>query len=154
VDGWAGTMDLKLPLGRLFEFTSQIYRGRAVGGIGGGLGQSVLWNGSLSDPNTQVHGLQSLGGWAQLKYKATPKLQFNGAFGQDNPFSSDLRNFGGNGGYYGVLFSRNQSALVNFIYQPRSDFMFSLEYRRLKTFILDSNPNSANLVNFSLGYIF
>jgi len=26
----AGTMDLKLPLGRLFEFTSQIYRGRAV----------------------------------------------------------------------------------------------------------------------------
>ncbi len=154
VDGWAGTMDLKLPLGRMFEFTSQIYGGRAVGGIGGGLGQSVLWNGSLSDPNTQVHGLHSLGGWAQLKYRATPKLQLNGAFGQDDPFSSDLRNFGGNGSYYGVLFSRNQSALVNFIYQPRSDFMFSLEYRRLKTFILDSNPNSANLVNFSLGYIF
>jgi hypothetical protein len=154
VDGWAGTMDLKLPLGRVFEFTSQFYRGRAVGGIGGGLGESVLWNGALSAANTQVHGLHSVGGWAQLKYKATPKLQFNGAFGQDNPFSSDLRNFGGNGGYYGVLFSRNQSAFVNFIYQPRSDFLFSLEYRRLHTFILDSNPNSANLVNFSLGYIF
>lgn len=154
VDGWAGTMDLKLPLGSMFEFTSQFYRGRAAGGIGGGLGQSVLWNGTLSDPNTQLHGLDSTGGWAQLKYKATPKLQFNGAFGQDNPFASDLRNFGGNGSYYGVLFSRNQSALVNFIYQPRSDFMFSLEYRRLNTFILDSNPNSANVVNFSVGYIF
>jgi hypothetical protein len=154
VDGWAGTMDLKLPLGSMFEFTSQFYRGCAVGGIGGGLGQSVLWNGALSDPNTEVHGLHSVGGWAQLKYKATPKLQFNVAFGQDNPFAFDLRNFGGNGGYYGVLFSRNQSALVNFIYQPRSDFVFSLEYRRLNTFILDSNPNSANLVNFSLGYIF
>ena len=154
VDGWASTMDLKLPLGRMFEFSGQFYRGRAVGGIGGGLGQSVLWNGSLSAPNTQVQGLQSLGGWAQLKYKATPKLQFNGAFGQDDPFASDLRNFGGNGSYYGVLLSRNQSALVNFIYQPRSDFMFSLEYRSLKTFILDSNPNTANVVNFSLGYIF
>lgn len=154
VDGWAGTMDLKIPLGRMFEFSSQFYRGRATGGIGGGLGQSVLWNGLLSDPNTQVHGLHSVGGWAQLKYRATPKLQFNGAFGQDNPFSSDLRNFGGNGSYYGVLFSRNQSALVNFIYQPRSDVVFSLEYRRLNTFILNSNPNSANLVNFSLGYIF
>jgi len=154
VDGWAGTVDLKLPLGSMFEFTGQFYRGRAVGGIGGGLGQSVLWNGPLSDPNTEVHGLHSLGGWAQLKYRTTPKLQFNGAFGQDNPLSSDLRNFGGNGSYYGVLFSRNQSAFVNFIYQPRSDFMFSLEYRRLKTFILDSNPNSANLVNFSLGYMF
>jgi len=154
VDGWAAIMDLKLPLGRMFEFTGQFYRGRAVGGIGGGLGQSVLWNGTLSDPNTQVHGLHSVGGWAQLKYRATPKFQFNGALGQDNPFSSDLRNFGGNGGYYGVLFSRNQSALVNFIYQPRSDFVLSLEYRRLNTFILDSNTNSANLVNFSLGYIF
>jgi len=29
------TMDLKLPLGRLFEFTSQIYRGRAVGALAG-----------------------------------------------------------------------------------------------------------------------
>jgi len=154
VDGWAGTMDLKLPLGRKFEFTSQFYRGRAVGGIGGGLGQSVLWNGTLSDPSTQLHGLDSNGGWAQLKYKATPKLQFNGAFGQDNPFASDLRTFGGNGSYYGVLFSRNQSALVNFIYQPRSDFMFSLEYRRLNTLILDSNANSANVVNLSVGYIF
>jgi hypothetical protein len=154
VDGWAGTMDLKLPLGRMFEFTGQFYRGRAVGGIGGGLGQSVLWIGTLSDPNTQLHGLHSVGGWAQLKYKATPKLQFNGAFGQDNPFASDLRTFGGNGSYYGVLFSRNQSALVNFIYLPRSDFMFSLEYRRLNTFILDSNPNSTNVVNFSVGYIF
>jgi len=154
VDGWAGMMDLKVPLGRMFEFTSQFYRGRALGGIGGGIGESVLWNGSLSATNTQVHGLHSLGGWAQLKYKATPKLQFNGAFGQDNPFSSDLRDFGGNGSYYGVLFSRNQSLLTNFIYQPRSDFMFSLEYRRLKSSILDSNPNKANVVNLSLGYIF
>ena len=151
VDGWAGTMDLRIPLGRMFEFSSQFYRGHATGGIGGGLGQSVLWNGPLSDPNTRVHGLHSVGGWGQLKYRTTPKLQFNVAFGQDNPFSADLRNFGGNGSYYGVLFSRNQSALVNFIYQPRSDFVFSLEYRRLNTFILDSNPNSANLVNFSLG---
>jgi hypothetical protein len=154
VDGWASTMDLKIPVGRMFEFTSQIYRGRAVGGIGGGLGQSVLWNGTQSDPSTEMHGLQSVGGWAQLKYRTTPKLEFNGALGQDNPFSSDLRNFGGNGSYYGELFSRNQSALVNFIYQPRSDFVFSLEYRRLKTFILDGNPNSANLVNLSMGYIF
>lgn len=154
VDGWAGTVDVKLPLSRIFEFTSQLYRGRALGGIGGGLGQSVLWSGSLSDPKTVLHGLNSVGGWAQLKYRATAKLQFNGAFGQDNPFSSDLRNFGGNGSYYGPPFSKNRTALVNFILQPRSDFLFSLEYRRVKTFILDSNPNEANLVNLSMGYLF
>ena len=154
VDGWAGMMDLKLPLGRMFEFTGQFYRGRAVGGIGGGLGQSVAWNAPFTDPGTAVHGLNSAGGWAQLKYRATPKLQFNAAVGQDNPFASDLRNFGGNGTYIGQLLSKNQSGLVNFIYQPRSDLVLSWEYKKIKTFILDSNPNSANRGNFSVGYIF
>ena len=154
VNGWAGTIDLKLPLGEHFELTTQFYRGRAVAGIGGGLGEGALWDGALTDPSTEIYGLNSLGGWAQLKYRATQKLQFNAAFGQDNPFASDLRNFGGNGNYYGELFSRNQSTLVNFIYQPRSDFVFSLEYRRLKTSILDSNANIANILNFSVGYIF
>ena len=31
IDGWAGTLDLTLPLGKMFEFTSQFYRGRGVG---------------------------------------------------------------------------------------------------------------------------
>ncbi|MGB7846271.1 MAG: hypothetical protein WBL63_11695 [Candidatus Acidiferrum sp.] len=154
VDSWAGTVDATFPLGNLFEFTSQFYRGRGIGGLGGGIGQSVIWSGSLLDPATQVYGLDSMGGWAQLKYKATSKLQFNGAFGLDNPYAGDLRENGGNTTYYPVPLSRNQSEFVNFIYQPRSDIVFSLEYRRLKTFTLDSNANSANVVNLGVGYIF
>lgn len=154
VDGWAGTIDLKVPLGNHFEFTSAFYRGRALGGLAGGVGQSVLWNGYLLNPETQVNGLNAVGGWAQLKYKATPKLQFNAAFGQDNPYAEDLREYGGNTTYYPVPISKNQSVLVNFIYQLRSDIVFSLEYRRLKTFTLDSGADSANLFNLSLGYIF
>jgi hypothetical protein len=154
IDSWAGTVDLTVPLGNKFEFTSQFYRGRAVGGIGGGIGQTGLWQGSLADPATEVYGLNSLGGWAQLKFKATPKLQFNGVFGQDNPIASDMRQFGGSQPYYTLPLSKNQSAFGNFIYQPRSDIVFSLEYRRLKTFTLDSSANAANLVTLSVGYIF
>jgi hypothetical protein len=154
VDSWAGTIDLKVPLGNYFEFTGAFYRGRALGGLSGGVGQSVLWNGSLLNPETQLNGLNALGGWAQLKYKATPKLQFNVAFGQDNPYASDLREYAGNATYYPVPISKNQSAFVNFIYQIRSDVVFSVEYRRLKTFTLDSAADSANLFNLSLGYIF
>jgi hypothetical protein len=154
IDSWTGTMDLKVPLGKMFEFTSQAYRGRAAGGLGGGIGQSVLWNGNFLNPGTDLYGLHSVGGWAQLKYKATTKLQFNGAFGQDNPFASDLRQLGGSQTYYPSPLSKNQSALVNFLYQPRSDVVLSLEYRRLKTFTLDSNANSANIINFSMGYLF
>jgi hypothetical protein len=154
VDSWASTIDLKVPLGNRFEFTSAFYRGKALGGLGGGIGQSVIWNGSLLDPETQVHGLNSIGGWAQLKYKATPKLQFNAAFGLDNPYADDLREYGGNVTYYPVPISKNESGFVNFIYQLRSDIVFSFEYRRLKTFTLDSGADAANLFNLSLGYIF
>lgn len=154
VDSWAGTMDLALPFGKFLEFDGQFYRGRATGGLGGGIGQSVLWQGSLFDSGTQVYGLNSIGGWAQLKYKATTKLQFNGAFGQDNPFAGDLRENGGSQPYYPYPLSRNQTALVNFLYQPRSDIVLSLEYRRLKTFTLDSYANAANIVSLSVGYIF
>src|SRR5438477_6454742 len=109
VDGWAGTIDAKVPLGSKLEFTGQFYRGRAIGGFGAGIGQTVIWNGSLVDPATQVYGLNSIGGWTQLKFKATSKLQFNGTFGMDNPFAPELREDGGNTTYYPVPLSRNQS---------------------------------------------
>jgi hypothetical protein len=154
VDGWAGTLDAKIPLGSKFEITSQFYRGQAIGGFGAGIGQTAAWNGSLLNPLTLVYGVDSVGGWAQLKYNTTSKLQFNAALGIDNPFANELREYGGNRTYYLQPLSKNESALVNFIYQPRSDIVFSMEFRRLKTFTLDSNSNTANVSSFSLGYIF
>jgi len=154
VDSWLSSFDLTLPLGSRLELSGQFYRGRALGGLGGGIGQSVLWNGSLGDPSAMVHGLDAVGGWAQFKYKATPKLQFNSAFGLDNPFTYQLRAFGGNLGPYSGIYTKNQSGFVNFIYQPRSDLLFSFEYRRLWTFQLDGTSNTANHLNLSVGYIF
>ncbi|MGA7089494.1 MAG: hypothetical protein WBX12_02330 [Candidatus Acidiferrales bacterium] len=154
VDGWAGTLDLSLPLGSRVEFTGQFYRGRAIGGLGGGIGQTVIWEGSFIDPATEIVGLDSIGGWAQLKLKLSPKFQFNGGLGLDNPFASELREYGGNTGYYGELFNRNLTPMVNFIYRPRSDIVYSIEYRRLRTSVLDGNPNTANHINLSVGYLF
>ncbi len=154
VDSWAGTLDASVPLGKWLEFSGAFFRGRSIGGLGGGIGQSGLWSGPLFDATTEVYGLDAIGGWAQLKYKATAKLQFNGAFGEDNPYAGEMRANGGNTNYYAVPLSKNESGMVNFLYQPRSDIVISLEYRRLKTFQLDSGANSANVFNLSLGYIF
>jgi hypothetical protein len=154
VDGWAGTVDASLPLGRKFELSAEFFRGRAIGGLGGGIGQSVLWRGYLADPTTDVYGLNSVGGWSQLKFKATSKLQFNGAYGLDNPYARELREHGGNANYYPVPLSKNESGFVNFIYQPRSDIVFSMEYRRIKTLTLDQGASAANIATVSVGYIF
>jgi hypothetical protein len=154
IDAWAGTADVQVPFGRRVEFDGQFYRGRALGGLGGAVGQSVLWNGALNDPNTEVNGLDSYGGWAQLKFRVTPKLELNGALGIDNPFADELREYHGNAGYYGMEISKNLTPMGNVIYQPRSNVVLSLEYRHLKTYPLDSASNEANRITMSIGYIF
>jgi len=153
VDGWAGTADVTLPLGKLFEFTGAFYRGRAVAGLGGGIGQSVLLNGSFIAPATAFRALDSMGGWAQLKIKPRANFEINAALGLDNPFAGELRQYASRT-IYPNIYVRNLSPLINFIYQIRSDILFSTEYRHLQTSVLDGGSNSANHVNLSLGYIF
>jgi hypothetical protein len=158
IDGWAGTSDLSLPLNRWFSLTGEFYRGRSVGGLGGGLGRSTLWKGPLSDPATLVKGLDSTGGWTQLKFKPTEtKIEFNAALGQENPLAGEVRAVNGfSGGQLSYFDSvvRNQSALANIIYRPRSDLVFSFEYRHLRTFGLDHSSEIANQISTSMGIIF
>jgi hypothetical protein len=153
VDGWAGTADASIPLGKFVEFTGAFYRGRAVAGLGGGIGQSVLLNGSFISPATRFIGLDSMGGWAQLKFKPTTKLEINTALGLDNPFPGEMRQYQSHS-IYSDAYSRNLSPMINFIYQVRSDILFSIEYRHLQTSLLDEGSNSASHINMSMGYIF
>jgi hypothetical protein len=154
LDGWAGTTDATFPLGNQFDLTGEFYRGRAIGGLGGGIGQSILLSGAITDPTTSIHGLDSMGGWVQLKYKPKTNFEVNFAFGQDNPFASELRAYPASAYYYSSSLSRNFSPFVNFIYRVRSDVLFSVEYRRLQTYVLDSNANIANQIGINLGYMF
>jgi hypothetical protein len=154
VGGWAGTADVTIPLGKYFDFSGEFYRGRAVGGFGGGVGQSVLLSGPQMDPTTTIRGLDSIGGWAQVKYKPRANFEMNFALGMDNPFAGELRNFPATEAFYGQLISRNFTPFVNFIYHARSNVLFSAEYRRLQTYNLDSNVETANQIGLSVGYIF
>jgi hypothetical protein len=155
VDAWAGTADWTIPLAGRWEVSGEFYRGRAIGGLGGGIGRSVVLNGALTDPGTRVRGLNSSGGWAQVKFRETEKLEWNGAFGQDNSFAGDLRLFPlSTQSYFDPSLARNRSAFLNFIYRPRSDLLFSVEYRRLQTISVSGNSESADHVNVSLGVLF
>jgi hypothetical protein len=154
VDGWAGVTDLTLPLGELLDFSAEFYRGRAVGGLGGGVGQSILLSGPIYSPGTAIYGLDSTGGWLQLKFKPRPNFELNFAYGEDQPFASELRVFPASALYYGYSISRNQSPFVNFIYRVRSDVLFSVEYRRLQTTPVNGGANIANRLIVSLGYAF
>jgi len=153
VDGWAGMMDWSLPLSRHVSLSGEFYRGRAVGGLGGGVGRSVLFSGN-PNPYQQLQPLNSVGGWSQLKVKASSKLEFNGAFGVDSPFAGDVRTYPLSPSYFPAALLQNRSALLNFIYRPRSDLLFSGEYRHLRTFDLDAGSPTAEHVNMMMGFLF
>jgi regulator of replication initiation timing len=154
VNGYAALADWNLRIGEKFALSGSFFRGQAIGGLGGGIGRSVLYNGPLTSPTTTVIPLNAVGGWAQLKYRATEKLEFNAAFGQDNPFAADVRVFNEPQSYGDPTLTRNQAVFGNVIYRPRSDVLFSLEYRHLTTFsIYDSNA-TAGQVNLAMGVLF
>jgi regulator of replication initiation timing len=154
MDAWAGTADWSVPMGARLGLTGEFYRGRALGGLGGGTGRSVLFGGLVTDPTSSLTGLNTIGGWTQLKFKATESVEFNAAYGQDNPFSSDLRRFERSYGYAYSRISRNQSEMFNVIYRPRTDLIFSLEYRHINTSETNGDRYTAGHLNLGVGVLF
>jgi hypothetical protein len=154
VDGWSGTADWQIALPLRLSLSGEFYRGRGIGGLGAATYHSVLASGVLNDSQTIVSGLNVIGGWSQLKFRATPKLQLNGAFGQDSPFSNQLRQFQAIQVYQYPPLGRNRSYMANFIYQVRSNLLLSTEYRHIGSVGFNEQRFSAEHINLSLGVLF
>lgn len=154
LDGWAGMADWQIPIAPGLSLTGELYRGRAAGGLGAGLGRSAIFSGNILDPTTQVLGVNSAGGWSQLKLRANSKLEFNGGFGMDAPFARDLRAYPAPQSYLDPTLAANRGALVNFIYRPRSNLLFSTEFRHLETSDIISPSQQAEQVNMMMGILF
>jgi len=155
VDAWAGMTDWQIPLVRRLSLSGEFYRGRGVGGLGAAIGQTILWGGNPLDPTTPIHGVDSAGGWSQLKFQLTPKLEINGVYAEDNAFASHIRGFSTDADNFGTpILGRNRGALGNLVYRPRSDLLLSAEFRRLHTFPVYDSASVTNQVNLSMGILF
>jgi hypothetical protein len=151
---WAATAYWKLPLTRMFEFSGEAYRGMGVGGLGGAIWQSEIYNGDPDLPATVVRPLNAVGGWAQLKYRALRKLEFNAALGQDNVLAYDLRFAPQIVSDYVIPTARNRAAFGNAVYHLKSNVVLSLEYRKLWTYRYTGERNTADQVNVGAGVSF
>ena len=152
VTSYAVTADWNIPLDRWLALSGEFYHGRALGGLGAAEGQSVAVNSYTG----LIRGLDSTGGWAQLKFMATNRLEFNGAFGEDFSIPPGL-------GYQGITsyltagmppLGRNESGFVNTIYHLRSNLMFSTEYRRLRTAQFQPGISTGNVVSLGAAALF
>jgi prefoldin subunit 5 len=154
VDAYAGMADWQIPILPRLGLSGEFYRGRGIGGLGGAIGTSIVYGGDPYVSRTPIRGLNTAGGWTQLKFQLTPKLEFNGVIAEDDAFTGDVRGFATDQDNFGPILGRNRGALGNIVFRPRSDLLLSAEFRRLHTFpIFDSN-SSTNQVNLSLGILF
>lgn len=154
VDAWAGLADWQIPLMRRLNLSGEFYRGRGVGGLGAAVGQTVVFGGNPADFTTPLRGLNSAGGWTQLKFQLTSKLELNGVYAEDDAFTADIRGFATDANNFGQILGRNRGALGNIVYRPRSDLLLSAEFRRLHTFPIYDAASVTNQINLAMGVLF
>jgi hypothetical protein len=154
-NAWAGTMDYRQPLPGRMEFSGGFYRGASLGGLGGGAYKDYLFR---TDPNSPglayYETLDDVGGWAQLKQRASARLEFNAAFGIDNVPAGQLRPFASTANAIYQNLARNRTYTANAIYSPSAYLLFSLEYRRLLSSPVIGATNPANIIGVAAGYKF
>ena len=146
--------DWQIPIVRRLTLSGEFYRGRAVGGLGAAIGQTIVYGGNPADPYTSIRGLDSAGGWSQLKFQLTPKLELNGVLAEDDAFAGNVRGFATDANNFGPILGRNRGALGNLVYRPRSDLLLSAEFRRLHTFPIYDISSVTNQVNLAMGILF
>ncbi|MDT8067891.1 MAG: hypothetical protein ROO76_06950 [Terriglobia bacterium] len=156
VTGWGGLFDWKTPLAPHFELSGEFFAGKGLGGFGG-LGLPRVQNNGytyLATTAPALARLRSVGGWSQLKYRVNERSEFNVAAGYGGFDSLGLRNAAAFDPNLEAIAAKNESLLVNYVLKPRSDLVFSLEYRHLKTTQAADEPYSANHMGASAGFIF
>jgi regulator of replication initiation timing len=154
LDGWAGMLDWQLPLTSRWSLNGEFYRGRALGGLDAAFGRSVIYEGNPGYSTTPILAQDTVGGWMQLKLRATPKLEFNTGYGTDNPTASEARKGYASESYVGPFYVQNRAVLGNMIYRPRSNLLLSAEYRYFQTFQLDSPSTNGQQINMMMGILF
>ena len=154
VDAYSAMADWQIPLAPRLALSGEFYRGRGIGGLGGAIGTSIVYGGDPTLGSTPIHALDTAGGWTQLKFQLTPKLEFNGVIAEDDAFSAAIRGFATDANNFGEILGRNRGALGNIIFRPRSDLLLSAEFRRLHTFPIYDASSITNQVNLSVGILF
>jgi hypothetical protein len=157
VAGWAGTLDWRFPLLPHTELSGEFFTGHGIDGFGGvPLSRlrptDTLEYASVIAPELANMGV--IGGWSQLKVKVNARNEFNVAAGTGGRNSDDLRQAAANNYFISTVPARNQMMFVNYVFRPRSDLLFSAEYRRLRTYQVNGPPASAGQLGLAMGFLF
>ena len=156
-EGWAATADWKFAVLPRTEVSGQFFTGRGIDGFGG-IPENPY---PLQNP-FQYTALTArllaevgvIGGWSQLKFKVNAQNEFNVAAGTGGRNSASLRQALATSFPAPLIPARNEMIFANYIFRPRSDLVFSAEYRRIRTYEVTRAPDIAGQVGLAVGFLF
>jgi len=156
VSGWGAIGDWKFPILQRLELSGQVFGGRGLDGFGGlpTLSTGGQYFGFSAPGAGSLEQITMFGGWSQLKVHLNSRSEFNFDAGMGGRSSSELRVLGATNGDVEYLSPRNQMLLANYIFRPRSDLVFSPEFRRIRTYPLTGAAMLANQFGVSAGFLF
>jgi hypothetical protein len=120
------------------EFTGAFYRGENIAGLGT-IGPGYFVYDGIAKP------MQSIGGWAQVAWLATPKLTFHLIAGQHDNQHSEV---------YSDLIFRNEGYAANMVYRVAPNVLFSLEGMQVRTWYAATGVRLNNHYDVGLAYLF
>jgi hypothetical protein len=153
-NSWAASIDYRLHLPLGLEWTGDVYRGQALGGLGGGAYKDYMYRIAAHSGQQYSRALEDVGGWSQLKEKVSERLEFNAAVGIDQLFAGQLRPYAGASTATYQNLARNRTYTGNVIYSPSAYLLFSIEYRRLDSSPVIGATAGSNIIGLGAGYKF
>jgi hypothetical protein len=141
-----------LPVFSHLDFEGNVYRGQALGGLGGGAFKDYVYRENAGEAYLRT--LDDMGGWVQAKQKVNERLEFNEAFGIDNVPAYQLLPFAiaSSNSYYNL--ARNRTFTGNVIFKPSSYLLYSIEYRRIESSSVNAPTAASDVIGIAAGYRF
>ena len=150
-------VDWKFPLIAKLQLSGAFFRGKGLDGFGGLPLPSVqpqTYQEFLYVTAPILADIPVLGGWSQLKFTLNSRSEFNAAGGVGARDAGRLRAASGPDPFLVSVPSSNRVFFFNYIFRPRSDLVFSAEYRHFHTSQILGGPNEAEQVGLAAGFLF
>jgi len=154
LDTWAGAADWEVPVTERGQLSGEFYRGRGIGSLGGGAYRDEYTYTDLVSGQQEAGGLDSVGGWMQWKWRFSQTMQLNAVAGQDTGYANELVQSVSVSYNPLDLYARNRSLMANFVYRPWSSIVLSPEFRRIFSWPIAGNVQTANVYTLTAGYEF
>lgn len=158
VSGWGTVADWKIALFPHTELSGEFFVGKGLDSFGGVPGPFIQPQDFTayyqSGAPAALASITMAGGWSQFKVRISARNEFNAAFGTGGRNAGDLRYEAANYPLLANVSPRNDTFMVNYIFRPRSDLVFSPEFRRFRTFQISGPPINADEAGIAAGFLF